>query len=383
LKLSARRLDKGFALARLRDLIRFEYAPQFQFPAWLDRLISLGIVSTDPKVVRRQKIVNVAAYTGAFNSLSRFVSSFFYFADSPELLLLQVVSGGSAVAALLIHRLHQFGDNAGAHALVLWFLMSVSAVAFMFGLQSQILAYFVLAGIILFLIGVDNWRLYLGWLVVLCAAMIALLKYAPSVGIAAQARPEVLGITSLQTLLAALAINAAVIFYVLFLLHRTEHDLERQSARAEALLGVVLPEWIAGRLRANPGIRIADRIEGVSLLFADLVGFTPAAHTEPPEKVVAYLDEFVRSFDLMCEECGVEKIKTVGDAYMAAGGLQGSVESGAVAVGQLALRVLQLAETLPPLGQHRLRLRIGIHTGPAIAGVIGDTRYPMTCGATR
>jgi adenylate cyclase len=361
-------------LAGLRDLVRFEPSRGIQLPTWLDRLISLGIVSTDPKIVRRQKIVNVAAYTGALNSFSRFVSSFFYFSDSPDFLLLQVFSGVSALAALSIHRLHRFGEHAGAHALVTWFLLSVSGVAFMFGLQSQILSYFTLTGLILFVFGVHNWRVFVSWLVVFCAVIFALIKYAPSAGMVTQIRPEILGITSVQTLLAALAINAAVIFYVLFILQRTEGDLERQSQRAEALLGVVLPERIAQRLRVEPERRIADRLDGVSILFADLARFTEAAHAESPENVVAYLDEFVRAFDEMCGSHGVDKIKTIGDAYMAAGGLQGDSKAGAIAIGRLGLAMVRLQESRPPLGAHRLQLRVGIHIGPAIAGVIGDTR---------
>ena len=143
---------------------------------------------------------------------------------------------------------------------------------------------------------------------------------------------------------------------------------------AEGLLSVVLPSAVADRLRASPDQPIADRIDGATILFADLEGFTSAAHTERPEVVVAYLDRLMRSFDHACREYGVEKIKSIGDAYMAAGGLQGDLEGGAVAVGHFALGMLQQAQSLPPLGGHKLRLRIGIHTGPAIAGVIGGTR---------
>ena len=113
------------------------------------------------------------------------------------------------------------------------------------------------------------------------------------------------------------------------MLRRTELELQRERARANALVLAVLPDSIAKRLRAQPEKRIADRVEGVSLLFADLAGFTPVAHEEDPEQVVAYLDEFVRTFDLMCHTYGVEKIKTIGDAYMAAGGLNGDARSGA------------------------------------------------------
>ena len=139
-------------------------------------------------------------------------------------------------------------------------------------------------------------------------------------------------------------------------------------------MSVVLPEAVARRLRSGNETRIADRIENVSVLFADLVGFTPAAHEQPPETVVEYLDEFVRAFDLMCETYGVDKIKTIGDSYMAVGGLQGGSVGGVIGIGRLALEMLKVQHRRAPLGDRTLELRVGIHYGTAIAGVIGDTR---------
>jgi adenylate cyclase len=165
-----------------------------------------------------------------------------------------------------------------------------------------------------------------------------------------------------------------VVFYALDTSRRTELELRRERARADAMVATVLPDSISARLRAQPERRIADRIDQASILFADLEGFTIAAHSEPAEIVVAYLDDLVRAFDQMREPHGVEKIKMIGDAYMAAGGLRGEGPAGAVAMGKLALAMLAFQESRPPLGTRRLRLRIGIHTGPAIAGVIGDTR---------
>lgn len=112
----------------------------------------------------------------------------------------------------------------------------------------------------------------------------------------------------------------------------------------------------------------------MSVLFADLVGFTPAAHEETPENVVAYLDGCVREFELLCERHRLEKIKTIGDAFMFVGGIHGESAEQAIAVGRLALDLIVAQASLPPLGRHKLVLRIGIHHGAAIAGVIGDTR---------
>jgi adenylate cyclase len=83
----------------------------------------------------------------------------------------------------------------------------------------------------------------------------------------------------------------------------------------------------------------------------------------------------VRAFDKLAEQHGVEKIKTVGDSYMAAAGFDGRAADGAVAIGRFALAMLERQARQPPLGTRRLELRLGIHCGPATAGVIGDTRF--------
>jgi adenylate cyclase len=111
------------------------------------------------------------------------------------------------------------------------------------------------------------------------------------------------------------------------------------------------------------------------VLFADLVGFTRAAHELPPEQIIEYLDDFVRTFDDLCDVHRVEKIKTIGDCYMAVGGLNGAYERDAAAVGRLALAMLGAQRRRPPLGRNRLDLRLGLHIGSATAGIIGDTRF--------
>jgi adenylate cyclase len=277
------------------------------------------------------------------------------------------------VAGLLIHRLHRWGDNAGATALVIWFVFALVFVVVLFGTDSHVQVYFVLLAVIPFLFGMENWRLWLFWVAVLFTVLFGVLRIGPTQGLVLSADSDLRAFLSVQALVNTIIINTMVVLYALVLLQRAEVELERQRARAEALVSVMLPEPVARRLRSG-ATRIADRIEGVTLLFADLVGFTPVAHTEDPERVVAYLDEFVRTFDLMCDTYGVDKIKTIGDAYMAAGGLHGRGRESAIAVGWLALEMLKAQERRPAFGGHKLKLRIGIHHGTAIAGVIGETR---------
>jgi adenylate cyclase len=169
-------------------------------------------------------------------------------------------------------------------------------------------------------------------------------------------------------------IFALVLFYALSGRDRAELALEHENDRSEALIAAVMPSPIAERLKSGED-RIADRIETLSVMFADLVGFTESVHQLPPEEVVDFLDQLVRAFDALCERYGVEKIKTIGDSYMAAAGFDGRGGEGAVAIGRLALAMLDVIGKQPPLGGRAPRLRIGIHCGPATAGVIGDTRF--------
>jgi adenylate cyclase len=359
-------------MTRLRDLVRFEVARRAQLPGWIERLISAGIVTSDPQVLRRQRITNVAALAGGLNASSRFVANLFY--DAEHFLLMQTIFGCLALTAFLIHRLHRFGENVAAVTLTIWFLAGVTSSSIFYGLQAQAQVYFVLGAILWFTFGLENWRLAIGGLLLVCAVMLAVIHFVPQEGIALSHDQVAVKFLAMQSIINALIINAAVLFYALFVLRRTEMELEGERTRAETLVSVVMPDQVAERLRSGKETRIADRIDGVSVLFSDLANFTPAAHAAAPEAVVDYLDEYVRTLDLMCETYGVDKIKTIGDSYMAVGGLHGSSREAAIAIGELALEVLKVHGRRPTLAGRKLGLRIGIHYGTAIAGVIGESR---------
>ncbi|MFZ0142276.1 MAG: adenylate/guanylate cyclase domain-containing protein [Aeromicrobium sp.] len=153
-----------------------------------------------------------------------------------------------------------------------------------------------------------------------------------------------------------------------------ERALEQERARSDALLHNILPEEIATRLRTEPGA-IAEAADEVSVLFADIVGFTPFAEALPPDEVVKLLDGLFTVFDDLCGQHGVEKIKTIGDAYMAVAGVPRPDPDHAVAIAELALD-MQAATVL--FAEHwpgPLALRIGISSGPVVAGVIGHRKF--------
>ena len=156
-------------------------------------------------------------------------------------------------------------------------------------------------------------------------------------------------------------------------LAREQRLLEAERARSEGLLRNMLPESIAERLKQRQEV-IADASPQVTVLFADIVDFTPHAERSPPEATVALLNELFSQFDALTESRGLEKIKTIGDAYMG-GGLPNPRPDHARAVAELALEMLDLAarRSFPDGGP--VRLRIGIDTGPVVAGVIGRRRF--------
>ena len=154
------------------------------------------------------------------------------------------------------------------------------------------------------------------------------------------------------------------------LLDRVMHDLDRERARSEDLLRNILPQPIIDRLNAGERL-IADRYDDVTVVFSDFVDFTRISAEMPVTAVVSSLNAMFSAFDAACARLEVEKIKTIGDAYMAAAGLPGTSERPVAACAELALAMLDaVAEAGPPW-----QVRIGIRRGPVVAGVIGASKY--------
>lgn len=162
-----------------------------------------------------------------------------------------------------------------------------------------------------------------------------------------------------------------------YLLDREEEHLRRIEAeqqKNEELLLNILPQPIAMRMKANEYL-IADSVENCSILFADIVGFTPLSQALGPKKIVEILNRIFTEFDDFCENLGVEKIKTIGDNYMVACGVPNADDQHAIKTVSMAVKMLQFIESLPPIEGHKISMRIGIHSGPTVAGVIGKKKF--------
>jgi guanylate cyclase len=161
-----------------------------------------------------------------------------------------------------------------------------------------------------------------------------------------------------------------------FLFASVRHFVQRidqEKARSERLLHQVLPAPIVRRLKK--GQVIADHIPGVTVVFADLVGFTPLSAKLPPAQVVALLDEIFTSFDQLARQFGVEKIKTIGDAYMAVAGAPERCDDHAARAARLALAMRDYVKQLAAERDTAVAMRIGMHSGEVVAGVIGVERF--------
>jgi class 3 adenylate cyclase len=170
--------------------------------------------------------------------------------------------------------------------------------------------------------------------------------------------------------------NAAMFAAVLVLGEavRSRRALQLEQERSERLLLNVLPAPIAARLKAGEEV-IADAFPDVTVLFADIVDFTRRSQRTSPAQVVATLNELFSTFDRLAQRQGVEKIKTIGDAYMVAGGLPDPRPDHAEAIAEMALAMQnEVARRTDPSGQP-LQVRIGIDTGPVEAGVIGTSKF--------
>jgi class 3 adenylate cyclase len=144
--------------------------------------------------------------------------------------------------------------------------------------------------------------------------------------------------------------------------------------RSEKLLLNVLPATIAGRLKGGEKT-IADIFPEATVLFADIAGFTQISARMTPHALVTVLNRIFSAFDRLCESYGVEKIKTIGDAIMVAAGLPSPRPDHVAIMAAFSLDLMAIAGTIATREEKHIRMRIGIHAGPVIAGVIGTNRF--------
>jgi guanylate cyclase len=175
-----------------------------------------------------------------------------------------------------------------------------------------------------------------------------------------------------------IAVGGTVVFTMLAVFARQRREalaaLRQEQAKAESLLLNILPSSIADKLKAQTQ-PIADQFGAASILFADVVDFTPWSERLSPADVVGYLDHLFSHFDELAERYGLEKIKTIGDCYMVAAGVPTPRPDHARALALMALDMVEAMRSDDDMRHLGLELRVGINSGPVVAGVIGRKRF--------
>jgi class 3 adenylate cyclase len=154
-----------------------------------------------------------------------------------------------------------------------------------------------------------------------------------------------------------------------------ERQVQQERERSDSLLLNILPQAIFEQLKRSPDARVAQAFDQVTVLFADAVGSTQQGARSSPEAFAAALDELFRRFDQIADHHGLEKIKTIGDAYMAVAGAPVPMANHAAAAASMALEVLAEAGQVRWPSGDPLMVRIGVATGPAVAGIIGYRKF--------
>jgi adenylate cyclase len=167
---------------------------------------------------------------------------------------------------------------------------------------------------------------------------------------------------------------AGVLFYFRHLNLALEQKVKEENERSEKLLLNILPAAIIERLKSNQEA-IAEGFQDTTILFSDIVDFTTLSETISPGELVKLLNEIFSLFDALTDRYDLEKIKTIGDAYMVAGGLPVPREDHAEAVANMALDMQTAIMQFNENNQQSMRVRIGIHSGAAVAGVIGVKKF--------
>jgi len=342
-------------------------APLF---AWLGPLAGLAELGTEgyPRPARRQMaIVNLmAVLIAVFSAIYAIV--FAYYGMDVYLHLI-VVNLTLVAVALLVPLAHRISDIAGA------LLIAVAEFAALFyfvralGHDSGIQTNYIIAAAVAFAIcGMTRFRLTVAVIVTGLALHLAAWFLFP---------PERALIAAPPALLANLYVSSAVTtFGMIALIVGYAFTLaDHARAEADALLANILPEAIAERLKERPGERVADSVAEASVLFSDLVGFTELAKRLGAERTVTLLDQVVTEFDRLAAAHGVEKIKTTGDGYMAVAGVSRPQADHLPRLARMALCLPDLVERLSATHGVDLRIRIGIASGPVMAGIIGADKF--------
>lgn len=334
---------------------------------WLTRLAEAGTDGYPPETKRRLMILNMIAYLIAVSTLVYFVQQTFL--DYDRYWPIVYINLAIVIVMLAVPFVHRFGAVAAALLMLVTECAALLAFTAFLGRNSGVhLQYFVIAAAAFVVYGLQRMSLIIPSITAAVILHLVCWFWYPGSESLLQAEQEVLDSMYIQATITTFGLIAASVYYAFRL-------AENAKAETDALLRNILPDNVVERLKAKPAEPVADTFADASILFADISGFVPLARRLGASETVALLNRLVSMFDALAEQHGVEKIKTIGDAYMVASGVPEPTADFAARLAHMALAMQQAVRRLRAETGYEIDMRMGLATGPVMAGVIGRQKF--------
>ena len=325
----------------------------------------------DGATVQRQRLLSMTAVIGGAVTVGFGVMQLIF---SDSFGYLGFVNLGTAALYAVVPSLYRFGELVAPLALIMVAYLSMTFLCWHLGTGIGVQFYFLIAAVAaVMVLGIERIGLAIAAAAVGIGLVITLQFSVPRDTGAEPAWFITVGF--IVNTIAAGGLAVAIVWYGLRQIASAEAAMEQEYARSEALLANILPATIAERLKDPSRSVIADKYDDASILFADIAGYTERASDTPPEELVAFLDDLYTSLDALVTGQCLEKVKTSGDAYMVVSGVPLPRPDHLEALADLALDIADAVAGLTDSRGRAVPLRIGLASGPVVAGVVGSQRF--------
>lgn len=343
------------------------YTPARKIRRGLRKLVRYGTDGYPPDIRRRLVVMNLFAYLIALTTFGYAIQhTFMDFEKFAPVISLNLALFVTALCVPFSHRVHELAG--GLIILVSEYIALFCFTALLGNAAGLHLQYFIGAAATFVVFGVERWKLIVPVIVITIALhLFAQFLYPPEAAFI-KAPEHVIRDLYLQAAITTGVLIAATVFYAFSL-------AEQAKAETDTLLRNILPDSVVERLKDDPGNAIADSHDNAAILFTDISGFVALARELGPARIVDLLNEIVSEFDALAAEHGVEKIKTIGDAYMAAAGIPDPVDDPATRLARMAIDMQRAIARLRERTGIDLSMRAGLASGPVMAGVIGTRKF--------
>lgn len=331
----------------------------------LGRLLEFGTAGYPTRVRRRLKILNAFAWLIAVSSAG--YAANYAMTDWRRYRWIVVINLVLAAMGICVPFAHRLGRYAAGLVIVATECPALFALVALLGRDSGIQINLIIGATAGFFIFGNDRPVFTIPTILLCLGLHIAAWFLFPVGIV-PVKPDFLVQLYVSSAVTTFALSASIASYAFTLADRAE-------AQTEALLNNILPGPIVERLRDHPDQAIADIYDNVSILFSDIQSFVPLSRGLGVERTVALLNEMMHRFDALAEKHGVEKIKTIGDAYMAVAGVPAPLADHAVRLVRMGIEMLAAKDEVAAGYGVSIHLRIGIASGPVMAGVIGTRKF--------